>query len=144
MEAKKKQANYRRVDCYRCGVEMSRAYVRPPALCAKCKVDIRFYERHPENADPVVWRVSKYDPNPGDKYAPKTEEQARLPLQSSERIALGGRRAAILDELEAQTNGRQHFVDKIAEYREKIDECNVRIAALREELADIEFELNRI
>lgn len=144
MENGKRQKRYRRVDCYRCGDEMERAYVKPPALCAGCKDDRRFYERHPENADPVVWRVPAYDPNPGNKYAPKTEEQAPLPLQSSERIALGGRRAALLSEIEAQTAGRDHYANEIAKCRTKIDECNYRIGELREELADIEFELNRI
>lgn len=141
MEAKKKQANYRRVDCYRCGVEMSRAYVRPPALCAKCKDDIRFYGRHPENADPVVWRVPAYDPNPGDKYAPKLEQRT---FADDARDALKRERESVVARIDYQGERVKENAAQRDAAEDRIVDAQRQIDALTAELAELEFQLHEI
>ena len=72
----KRTYRMRTVQCYRCGTNQQRQMVKPPIYCDECRNDVRFYERHPEQVDPVDWHIPGHRPNPDVRELSPVQEAA--------------------------------------------------------------------
>lgn len=72
----KRTYRMRTVQCFRCGTNLQRQMVKPPIYCDECRNDVRFYERHPEQVDPVAWHIPGHRPYPDVRELSPVQEAA--------------------------------------------------------------------
>ena len=95
----KRTYRMRTVQCFRCGTNLQRQMVKPPIYCDECRNDVRFYERHPEQVDPVVWHIPGHRPYPDVRELSPVQEAAvaALAARSDRKTQLDAVNAEIRD-----------------------------------------------
>lgn len=131
----KRTYRMRTVQCFRCGTNLQRQMVKPPVYCDECRADVSFYERHPEQVDPVAWHITGHRPYP--------DVRELSPVQEAAVAALAAR-----SDTQSQINEKGKQISALSvqlnDLRQEKTQHHNRLLAISRELVELYGKRDRL